>query len=80
MSEQAQIKALAAASAGTDAVGALIEYARQGGPIDNARNYDMVYPLADALRLALEAVNDRADALSTADNDLLNAVQKGIEA
>ncbi|MCZ4340146.1 hypothetical protein O4H52_00910 [Sphingomonadaceae bacterium G21617-S1] len=54
MSEQAQAKALAAAQAASEAITALLEYARHGGAIGEGEAYDMLYPLADAARLALE--------------------------
>jgi hypothetical protein len=80
MSGQAQAKAVAAAQAASEAITALLTYAREGGPVGDGERHDMVYPLADALRLALEAVHDRADRLPDDDNQLLNAVQKWIEA
>jgi hypothetical protein len=76
----AQAKALAAAHAALEASAALLTYAREGGPVGNGERHDMTYPLADALRLALEAVHDRSDRLPDDDNELLNAVQKWIEA
>jgi hypothetical protein len=79
MSEQAQAKAIAAAQSASEAITALLAYAREGGPVDSSAHHDMLYPLADALRLAVEAVHDRADRLPDDDNQLLNAVQKWIE-
>lgn len=80
MSEAAQAKAAAAAQCASEAITALLEYSRHGGTIDGATRHDCVYPLADAVRLALEAVNDRADRLDAADNGLLNEVQAWLAA
>lgn len=55
MSEQSQIKALAAAQAATEATGALLTYGREGGAIEAGNRHDMLYPLVDAARLALDA-------------------------
>lgn len=80
MSEQAQTKALAAAQTATDAIGALITYCREGGAVDDAVHYDMLYPLADALRIAIEAVAAaRGDAHASSDDQLLCALVKWIE-
>lgn len=56
MSEQAQMKALAAAGAASEGMTALIEFARHGGdPADITFEHDAIQMLADATRLALEA-------------------------
>lgn len=80
MSEQAQTKAIAAAQAASEAITALLTFGREGGKVGDGERHDMVYPLADALRLAVEAVHDRSDRLPDDDNALLNALQAWIEA
>jgi len=81
MSEQAQTMALAAAHAAAESIGALITYGREGGAVDDAIHYDMLYPLADALRLSIEAVAAaRGPAHASDDDELLCALVKWIEA
>lgn len=80
MSEQAQSAALAAASAATEAAGALITYGREGGAIDSPHHHDMLYPLVDASRLALEAFREARGELDSDDGQLLAALIHWIEA
>jgi len=79
VSEQAQIKALAAAGTATAGIAALITFGREGGDVDSAVHYDILYPLARALRLALESVRDARGSLDGDDGQLLAAAIHWIE-
>jgi hypothetical protein len=74
MSEQAQTLATAAAQSASEAVTALLIYAREGGAIDEGAHYDMLYPLAVSARTAIEAINAANRAIPVADAPLLSAL------
>lgn len=78
MSEQAQIKALAAAQAATDGLAALLRYGRDGGLISIDFEHDAVQQLADATRLALEALSIARDELTEAEQTQL--MPRGVNA
>lgn len=81
MSEQAQAEAAASAQSASEAITALLTYVRQGGPIDTAQHYDMIYPLAVALRHAVRAVAiGRGGSTAEDDSELLDALTRWIEA
>lgn len=80
MSEKAQTHALAAAHAAGEAIVNLISYVRDGGSIDDANHYDMVYPLANGLFLAMTAAIEGGRAPDDDDGQLMAALSKWIEA
>lgn len=80
MSEKAQTQALAAAHSASEAIAGLITYGRDGGPVDASDHYDMVYPLARGLFLAMTAAIDGGRAPDDSDGQLMAALSKWIEA
>ena len=76
MTSDAQIKALAAAGAASEALSALILYAREGGDLDIVFEADAIGKLADALKIAIDAYWDVS---SDADRQLYSALISWIE-
>lgn len=80
MTGPAHRKALDAARDANEAIGDLLAFAHGGEAPDSATHYDCTYPLARALLLSLEAMNDQADPIDPHDITLMNALQAWIDA